>query len=180
METAINSLHFNTMLTHNPMNTFTRPVNFKKLIGSIALCELIGIVAGLFTINAIKEWYVYLNKPEFNPPNWIFGPVWTLLYLLMGIAFYNTLKSNIKDSNYHSSISLFWVQLTLNFLWTIAFFGMRNPTFAFAIIITLIASICVWTLYLQKVHRASAYLQIPYLLWCCFACVLNYYIIRLN
>lgn len=162
------------------MNTLTKPTNLKKLIGSIALCEVIGILAGLFTINAIKEWYVYLNKPDFNPPNWIFGPVWTLLYLLMGIAFYNTLKSELKGSDYVKSISMFCVQLTLNFLWTIAFFGMRNPMLAFVIIIALIASICTWILYLQKVHKPSAYLQIPYLLWCCFACVLNYYIIKLN
>lgn len=163
------------------MNTFTGKIDVKKLAGAIVLCELIGIVAGFFTINAIKNWYVYLNKPEFNPPNWIFGPVWTLLYLLMGIGFYNTLKNEFKNPDaYKNAVALFWVQLTLNFLWTTAFFGMRNPFLAFVIIIALIASICFWIMNLQKVHKTSAFLQIPYLLWCCFATVLNYYIIHLN
>jgi benzodiazapine receptor len=163
------------------MNTLTRNIDIKKLAGAIALCELIGMIAAFFTINAIKNWYVYLNKPEFNPPNWIFGPVWTLLYLLMGIAFYNTMKYEFKQNDdYKHAVALFWVQLTLNFLWTIAFFGFRNPILAFVIIIALIASICFWIMKLQKLHKTSAYLQIPYLLWCCFATVLNYYIIHLN
>ncbi len=163
------------------MTTFTKHIDFKRLAGAIVLCEVIGAVAGFFTVNAIKNWYMYLNKPTFNPPNWIFGPVWTLLYLLMGVAFYNSLKSENKHSSaYKNSIVLFWVQLTLNLFWTIAFFGLRNPELAFAIIILLIAAISFWIMQLQKVHRTSAYLQVPYLLWCCFAIVLNYYIIHLN
>ncbi len=163
------------------MNSVTKHIDFKKLAGAIALCEVIGIIAGFFTVNAIKNWYIYLNKPEFNPPNWIFGPVWTLLYLLMGVAFYNTLRSNTKSTAaYKNTVVLFWVQLTLNFFWTIAFFGFRNPELAFVIIIALIASISFWILQLNHVHKTSALLQIPYLLWCCFATVLNYYIIYLN
>ena len=163
------------------MATLSKRIDFKRLAGAIALCEIIGLVAGFFTVNAIRNWYVYLNKPDFNPPNWIFGPIWTLLYLLMGVAFYNTLKSDLKNTKaYTNAIALFWVQLTLNFLWTIAFFGLRNPDLAFVIIIALIASICFWVMQLKKIHKSSAYLQIPYLLWCCFAMVLNYYIIHLN
>lgn len=163
------------------MTVLSSKTDYKKLAGAIALCELVGVIAGFLTITAIKNWYVYLNKPGFNPPGWIFGPVWTLLYLLMGIAFYYMLKHEFKSSEaYKHSMALFWVQLTLNFLWTIAFFGFHNPVLAYVIIIALIGSICFWVLWLQKIHKTAAYLQIPYLLWCCFAAVLNYYIVHLN
>lgn len=163
------------------MTTLSSKTDYKKLAGAIFLCEFIGISAGFLTITAIKNWYVYLNKPGFNPPDWIFGPVWTFLYLLMGIALYYTLKYEFKTGNaYKHSMALFWVQLALNFLWTIAFFGFHNPALAYVIVIALIGSICFWILRLQKIHKTSAYLQIPYLLWCCFAAVLNYYIVHLN
>ncbi len=163
------------------MTTLSSKPDYKKLAGAILLCELVGMLTGLLTVDAIGSWYVFLNKPAFNPPNGVFGPVWTLLYLLMGLGFYNTMRHGANGmESYKHSMALFWVQLTLNALWTVAFFGLKNPSLALVIIVGLIAAICFWIMYLKKIHRPSAYLQIPYLLWCCFAMVLNYYIIRLN
>ena len=177
---AFTGRHFTPAHTM-PMTTLSSKSDYKKLAGAILLCELVGMIAGFLTLNAINSWYIFLNKPGFNPPDWIFGPVWTFLYLLMGLGFYNTMKHGSNDmESYRHSIALFWVQLTLNALWTLAFFGLKNPSLALVIITGLIGAICFWMMRLQKVHRLSAYLQIPYLLWCCFAMVLNYYIIRLN
>lgn len=163
------------------MITISTKHNYKKLFGAIALCEFSGLIAGLLTAPAISNWYIYLHKPGFTPPGWIFAPVWTILYLLMGLGFYNILiNAGNRPEPYKHSLALFWVQLTLNMLWVFLFFGLKNPLLAVAAILGLTGSVCFWIIHLQKVHRPSAYLQIPYLLWCSFAMVLNYYIIHLN
>ena len=163
------------------MAPLSKTIDYKKLAGAIALCEITGIVAGFFTINAVKNFCILMRKPGFDLPEWILGPLWSLVYLLMGIAFYNVLKHRVKShANYKSGIILFWVQLVLNLLWIITLFGLKDPFLAFLVIVLLITALCFWMLQLQKIHKTSALLQIPYLLWCCFVIVLNYYIIHPN
>lgn len=142
-------------------------------------CELVGILGTPFTIAAIPSWYAYLNKPPFSPPNWIFGPVWTLLYFLMGVALWIVLiskKSDVRDRG----IRLFAVQLVLNFLWSVIFFGMRQPLAALVDIALLWAAILATILTFRKVSSVSAYLLIPYLIWVSFASILNFAIVLLN
>jgi len=111
-----------------------------KLLISIIICELAGVVGSVFTISQINKWYIHLNKPSFNPPNWIFGPVWTTLFVLMGISLYLVWQENKKKKK---AIIIFAVQLLLNILWSIIFFGMHLPLAAFVEIAFLWGSI-VW------------------------------------
>ncbi|MFH1247071.1 MAG: TspO/MBR family protein [Candidatus Micrarchaeota archaeon] len=159
--------------------------NFKiespaKLLVSIVVCQLAGAIGSVFTISSIPIWYASLAKPSFSPPNWLFGPVWILLYLLMGIAVYLVWVKGLKTKGVKLAITAFVVQLFLNALWSIVFFGLQSPFYAFINIILLLATI-VWTIVeLYKLSKPAAYLMIPYLLWVCFATILNYSIWMLN
>lgn len=177
--------------------------NLFKLLISIIICQLAGIVGSIFTIKEIKDWYIYLNKPSFNPPNWIFGPVWTILYVLMGISLYLVwkngfaVKNNIKTLgkkpwNRYSEkfwfgswqkiniISIFCLQLLLNTLWSIIFFGMNQPGIAFFELLMLWVSILYMMINFYRVSKISSLLLIPYLLWVSFAGFLNLFIWILN
>ncbi|MGB6839296.1 MAG: TspO/MBR family protein, partial [Microgenomates group bacterium] len=101
-----------------------------KLIASIIICQLAGIIGAIFTTPSISDWYAGLNKPFFNPPNWLFGPAWTLLYLLMGISLYLVWKQK-GGIEIRTALIFFTIQLGLNTLWSIIFFGMRLPSVAF-------------------------------------------------
>lgn len=149
------------------------PAKLLKLILSIGLCLGAGIVGSFFTISAIPNWYSTLNKPVFSPPNWIFGPVWTILYILMGISLYLVWQKKKIPS-------IFWVQLILNALWSIIFFGMQNPLLAMVDIIALWIAIILTIKAFYKISKPSVYLLIPYLLWVSFALILNYSIWVLN
>jgi len=147
-----------------------------KLIISLLLPFLVSAVGGFFTSSSVSTWYVELNKPSFNPPNWVFGPVWTILYLLMGISLYLVwIKKYDKKA-----FTAFGVQLFLNMLWSIFFFGMQLPLLAFIEIIFLWTAILVTIIYFYRIKKASAYLLIPYLLWVSFAALLNFFIFYLN
>jgi len=147
-----------------------------KIAGAIVLCLLAGIIGSLFTVTGPASWYSQLIKPSFNPPNWIFAPVWTILYILMGIALYLAVKNKIGKK----AIIIFASQLVLNALWTIIFFGMHNPFLAFMEIILLWIAI-LWTIIeFRKKSRAASYLLIPYILWVSFASILNLAIYFLN
>ena len=154
--------------------------NWVKLVLSIISCELVGIVGAIFTADAIPNWYVYLNKPSFSPPNWIFGPVWTLLYMFMGIAFYLVFIKGYKKQNIKTASNYFLAQLALNFIWTPIFFGLRSPLFG---LITIIAMWILIILTMKKFYQISKpafYLLVPYLLWVTFATILNGAILVLN
>src|SRR3989344_7279950 len=110
-------------------------LNFPKLIFSIFICQLAGIVGSLFTFSAIPTWYAVLNKPAFSPPNWLFGSVWTTLYALMGISLYRVWINKTKKKEKMEGLVFFIVQLVLNALWSILFFGIKNPALAFVEII---------------------------------------------
>ena len=108
-----------------------------KLLLFILVCEGIGILGSVFTISEISTWYAFLNKPFFSPPNWVFGPVWTTLYALMGVSIFLVLETKLKKKERNSFIILFSLQLFLNFLWSILFFGMHLPLIAFIDIVVL-------------------------------------------
>ncbi len=148
-----------------------------KLILCILLPLIVGGVSGYFTSQNIPNWYVYLNKPTFNPPNYLFGPVWTLLYILMGISLY--LVINKPNVNW-LLVGVFITQLILNFFWSFIFFNYHNLGFALIEIIILWASILAMIILFYKTNKWAAILNIPYILWVSFATVLNYSIYSLN
>ena len=145
-----------------------------QAVGFVLLCQAAGTIGSIFTFSAIPNWYAYLNKPFFNPPNWIFGPVWTTLYTLMGISVYLVWKKR-KGIPFW-----FWVQLVLNALWSILFFGLQNPILAFVGVIFLWLSIFLTITSFYRIHKTAAYLLVPYLLWVTFASLLNASIALLN
>lgn len=151
---------------------------FFKLTGSIIICELAGIIGTPFTISAIPNWYASLEKPFFSPPNFIFGPVWTILYFLMGVSLY--LIWNSKSKNKTHALKLFFAQLCLNAFWSIIFFGLENPLLAFGEIILLWITIILTIKAFSKISKSAAYLLIPYIVWVSFAMILNLFIVILN
>ena len=151
--------------------------NYLELALAILLCNLAGFIGSVFTMPSIPTWYAALVKPAFNPPNWIFGPVWTLLYILMGIALYLVWQ---KRAGARAAIWLFLVHLVINALWSVVFFGWHEILWAFVVIILLWLMIValIWMFY--KVNKTAAYLLVPYLLWVSFASLLNYALWSLN
>jgi translocator protein len=146
--------------------------NIIKLVVSLLLPLSVGAVAGMFTSQAVPTWYATLNRPSFNPPNWIFGPVWTSLYILLGISFFLILKENL--SKYRSlAIIVFATQMLLNFAWSFLFFYFNMIGVALLEIILLWISIASMIFLFNKIKPAAAYLNIPYLLWVSFASILN-------
>ena len=143
-----------------------------KLFCCILLTLSIGGVSGVATSSGINNWFMELNKPFFNPPNFLFGPVWTILYLLMGISFFLVLQSPIKVLK-RKAIIIFFVQLTLNFFWSFIFFKFQLIGLAFIEIILLWIAILTMIIEFNKINVAAARLQIPYLLWVSFATLLN-------
>ncbi|MBI4250411.1 tryptophan-rich sensory protein [Candidatus Uhrbacteria bacterium] len=154
--------------------------NAIKLVIAIGISELAGIVGSVFTVSAIPVWYADLVKPAFNPPAWVFGPVWTVLYALMGIAAFLVWKKGWTQKNVKVALGVFGAQLTLNAAWSILFFGLRNPGFAFADITVLWLLIAATIVAFYRISRPAAYLLVPYILWVSFAAYLNYAIWILN
>ena len=147
-----------------------------QLIVSIVICEGIGLLGGALTARSIPTWYKKLRKPSFNPPNQIFAPVWTVLYLMMGISLYLVWNAGAPQL----AIVLFGAQLLANFLWSLLFFGAHKPLLAFIDIIVMWLLILATILVFYPVSPLAAYLLIPYLLWVGFASALNYEIVVLN
>ena len=142
------------------------------LILCISLTLFIGAISGIATASGINNWYVTLNKPVFNPPNYLFGPVWTVLYILMGVSFYLILQS--KNSILKKrAIMIFFIQLFLNFCWSFLFFKFQLVGIAFIEIIFIWVSIIIMIVAFYKINKIASCLQIPYLLWVSFASVLN-------
>ena len=145
---------------------------FLKLCLCIIIPLLIGAVSGFATASSINTWYVTLHKPFFNPPNYLFGPVWTTLYILMGVSFYMILQS--RNSKYKKgAIYLFCIQLFLNFCWSFIFFKFQYLGLTLIEIIMMWISILAMIIWFAKLNKTAAYLQIPYLCWVSFATVLN-------
>lgn len=155
-------------------------MKYIQVIIFILISQTAGIIGSIFTSSSIADWYVNVNKPSFNPPNWIFGPVWITLYTLMGIASYLIWKARKKNLQTKTALIIYAVHLVLNVLWSIIFFGLRNPGMAFVEIIILLIMILATMYWFFKINKTAFYLFVPYLLWVSFASVLNFYIWKLN
>ncbi|WP_256012374.1 TspO/MBR family protein [Desertivirga xinjiangensis] len=146
--------------------------NVIRLILSIALPLLVGGVAGYATSSNISNWYVYLNKPSFNPPNEVFSPVWTALYILMGISLYLIWKAEPGKIR-STALTIFFLQLLLNFAWSFLFFYFHQTGLALIEIVLLWISIIFMIFWFHQISKVAAWLQLPYLLWVSFAACLN-------
>ena len=144
-----------------------------KLLTALVLPQLAGLIGSLFTFSAINSWYQFLNKPSFSPPNWLFGPVWTGLYLMMGLAWYLAWKKGAPKT-------LFLIHLFFNSLWSFLFFGLKSPAWGLVGIVILWGLIVGVMFQFYRYNKLSAWLLIPYLLWVSFASFLNLSIYLLN
>ncbi len=156
------------------------PRNFFKLIACIVLCEVAGLIGTIFTSDVIPTWYAGLVKPPLNPPSWIFGPVWTMLYILMGVSLYSIWQKGIQKLQVVKAVSVFVLQLALNTAWSIVFFGMKDIFLALITIVLLWVSIVVTMRLFAKISKFALYLLIPYIAWVSFAAYLNTAIWFLN
>jgi tryptophan-rich sensory protein len=145
---------------------------FLKLMLCLAIPLLVGSIAGFATTPNIKEWYQYLQKPVFSPPNWIFGPMWTLLYIIMGVGLYLIWESE-KNELRTRALKVFFIQLAFNFAWSFIFFEFRLTGVAFFEIILVWISVLAMIITFYPVNKKAALLQIPYILWVTFASALN-------
>lgn len=150
-----------------------------KLILAVAVCQGAGLAGSLFTAPAIEGWYASLEKPSFNPPNWVFAPVWTMLFLLMGVSLYlvwsrQAESRGVMGKKKRTALLIFAVQLALNIFWSILFFGLQAPMYAFVEIIILWLAIFLTVVSFFRISKLAAYLLLPYILWVSFAVVLNY------
>ena len=134
-------------------------------------------IGSFATINYKEPWYSLLNKPAFNPPDWVFGPVWTTLYLMMTLAIWLFWHSNNRNKN---TVYVYLIHLVFNTTWSVVFFVFHNMVFALFILILLIGLIINLILRFKRVNVVSSYLMIPYLLWCSFALFLNINLIMIN
>jgi len=135
------------------------------------------VIGGLVTVGFKEPWYSLINKPTFNPPSWIFAPVWTTLYLMMTIAIWLFWHSRNREMN---TIYIYFIHIVFNATWSIVFFGLHQILLALIVLIGLILIITILMLRFKRVNIVSYYLMIPYLLWCCYALVLNFNIFLLN
>ena len=156
----------------------------KKKLGYIIICVfvclVIGFLASMATQSSVNSWFSTLNKPSFNPPNWLFAPVWTTLYILMGISAGWVWGKGFHHKWVKTGLYHFGFQLLLNALWSIAFFGLKNPFLGLVIILSLVVMLSLTIRWFYLVSRLAALLLVPYLLWVCFATALNYKIWELN
>lgn len=158
---------------------------FGMLIFFIFIAQLAGILGSIFTVSGGGSWYKDLAKPWFTPPSWVFGPVWSFLFILMGISVYlvwenshHLKKTTKKKSNI--AFLLFGVQLFFNALWSWFFFGLKNPLLAFIELIFLLGAIGTTIIIFYRIRKISAYLLLPYFFWVIFAGILNITIVLLN
>jgi benzodiazapine receptor len=151
-----------------------------KIVLVVAICVAIGYLSEMVTRDSITTWYPTLKKPVFNPPNWIFAPVWTLLYIMMGIAAGLIWTSDAEEKTVKKALGFFAIQFGLNALWSHLFFGLHNPLLALVEILLLWLMILETYNQFKKIDKLASYLLIPYLAWVSFATILNASIWWLN
>jgi len=154
-------------------------MKFLRLIFSVLIAQSAGVVGSIFTVSNVDGWYATLEKPLWNPPSWVFGPVWIALYTLMGISAYLVWRQRHRPGA-KLALSVYGAHLVLNALWSILFFGLQNPGLAFAEILILLGSILVTTVLFWRINNWSGALLVPYLSWAAFATLLNFTIWQLN
>lgn len=154
--------------------------DYARLAVSIALPLLVGFVGSLATSKSVGTWYVNLDKPSFTPPGAVFGPVWTVLYVMMGVSLFLVWQKGLAAPNVKIGIAVFAVQMALNLLWSFAFFGARSPLAGAVVIVALWCAIVATVLVFARVSQLAAWLLVPYLAWVSFASVLNFSLYVLN
>ena len=150
-----------------------------KFIVSLLSCFGAGAIGGVLTQSSLNTWYAQLVKPELSPPNWVFAPVWNVLYFLMAIALYRLLISEQRQGK-GLALGLFGLQLLLNITWSAVFFGLQSPGGGLVVIAFLVLAIGATMFWGRRVSKGAALLLVPYLGWVCFATYLNYQFWRLN
>ena len=151
-----------------------------KLVVSIVVCQGAGFIGSVFTTDAIPTWYAALEKPVFTPPNWLFFPAWVTLYFLMAVAAFLVWRRGLDSPGVRTALIVFLVQLVLNALWSVVFFGLESPVWGVVVILILWVAILATILLFSRISRAAALLLIPYILWVSFATALNISIWLLN
>ncbi len=151
-----------------------------KIVVALVLPQLAGVIGSIFTASAVPDWYSTLIRPELAPPNWVFAPVWTMLFILMGIAAFLIWRKGLQTKGVLFALVLFGVQLILNTLWSVVFFGFRNTALAFIEIGLLWLAIAATLVAFSRISRTAAVLLVPYILWVSFAAYLNYQFWALN
>ncbi len=146
----------------------------------LALTQGVGLVSSLFTRSSVSTWYVGLRKPSFNPPAWVFAPVWTLLYALMAWAAFRVWRSGWERGEVKTALAWFAGQLLVNGLWSVVFFGRQSPRLALLVIGLLWLLLVVTLLKFGAIDKLAAYLWLPYLFWVTFAAILNFSMVSLN
>lgn len=153
--------------------------NFLKFTGALLLTVGLGSISGIFTAGEIASWYTTLQKPSFNPPNWLFGPTWILLYLLMGISFY-IIWNRPYSRERNTAMTLFILQFLLNFCWSFIFFKQHQLAFALGEILALWIGIVITMVWFSKLSATAVWLLVPYIVWVSFATLLTEAIWKLN
>ena len=145
---------------------------------SLSICQLAGVIGSVFTASTVSTWYSTLIKPSFTPPSWLFGPIWILLYFLMGTSLYLLWQNKAKVKK--KSLIIFGIQLILNVCWSFLFFGLKSPLYGLIGILFLLAAIILTIAFSYRVSLYAVIALIPYLVWVSFATILNYVILSLN
>ena len=153
--------------------------NIYKFLLSLIICYSAAAIGGMFTATSVSSWYAHLIKPAISPPNWLFAPVWNVLYFLMAIALYRLLISEQQQGR-RLALAFFGVQLLLNITWAAVFFGLHSPGGGLVVIAFLVLAIGATMFWGRRVSKVAALLLVPYLGWVCFAAYLNYQFWRLN
>lgn len=154
--------------------------NFAKLAITISVSQTAGVIGSISTAPSISVWYTNLIKPTLNPPAWVFGPVWTTLFVLMGIAAFLIWKMGLGRRDVKKALGIFLIQLVLNTFWSFIFFGLRSPGGALIEIVFLWFAIVIMIVTFAKISKPAAWLLVPYIFWVSFAVYLNYSIYVLN
>ena len=158
----------------------TRARDVVEAVVAIVICQGAGLIGSVATFPSIPTWYASLDKPPFNPPNWIFGPVWTTLYTLMGIAAFLVWRKGIRNREVKIALGIFVVQLVLNTLWSVIFFGLNSLAGGLVVIVVLWIAILLSIITFYRISKVAGVLLIPYILWVSFATILNFSLWQLN
>lgn len=158
----------------------TRVRDIVEAVVAVLICQGAGLIGSVATFPSIPTWYASLEKPFFNPPNWLFGPVWTTLYTLMGISAFLVWRKGIRDRQVKAALGIFVAQLILNSLWSIVFFGLHSLLGGLIVILPLWVAILLSIVTFYRISKTAGVLLIPYILWVSFATLLNFSLWQLN
>lgn len=150
------------------------------LVASLALVAVVAAVGGVATSRSVGDWYDSLDRAPWNPPSWLFGPAWTILYVLMAVAAWLVAREGLDDSAVRVALTLYVVQLALNLGWSVVFFGLRRPGLALVVIAALFLAVAATAIAFHPISSTAAWLLVPYLVWVAFAASLNAWIAFAN